>query len=272
MGFSNYHGLLLTLDKNLSQGLRFEFNYTWSHSIDNSSLAANDNSLFSNSGLICDILKPRACRGNSDFDIRQEVSSNFSYELPLGRGKTYMGDSSHWLNEAIGGWSISGLPSYRTGTALTAYSDAYLSSFDNADPAIFTGNKNDVKVNVNTDHTSNIVYSFAGGATGASKALADFRGPIGIEYGQRNMLRGPGAFFLDAGLAKTFPIVQDKLNLKFRADAFNLFNHPAFRGSSRLNIVTNASAFGQITDTTNPSADDTGSPARVAQFSLRLEF
>ena len=82
MGNSNYHGLLLTVDKNLSQGLQFEFNYTWSHSIDNSSLSSANNSLYNNSGFICDILQPRACRGSSDFDVRQEITSNFSYALP----------------------------------------------------------------------------------------------------------------------------------------------------------------------------------------------
>ena len=56
MGSSNYHSMLLTLDKNLSQGLRFEFNYTWSHSIDNTSMAANNNALFTNSNMICDIV------------------------------------------------------------------------------------------------------------------------------------------------------------------------------------------------------------------------
>jgi hypothetical protein len=272
MGSSNYHALLLTLDKNMSQGLRFEFNYTWSHSIDNTSLTTNNNALFSNTGMICDYYHPRACRGNSDFDIRQEISSNFLYELPVGRGKMFLSNLPRWQDNLIGGWSISGLPSYRTGTALTAYSDAYLASFDNADPAIFTGNKNDLKVKVNTDHTTNIVYSFAGGAAGANKVLNEFRGPLGLEYGQRNMLRGPGAFFLDAGLAKNFPIFPDKLNLKFRADAYNVLNHPAFRGSGSLNIVNNASAFGQITDTTGANGSSTASPARVAQFSLRLEF
>ena len=94
-----------------------------------------------------------------------------------------------------------------------------------------------------------------------------------MEYGQRNLVRGPGAFFFDAGLGKSFPIIQDKLTLKFRADAFNLFNHPNF-GIPKLDIVLNASNFGQITSTNvNPgssavAADD----ARVAQFSLRLEF
>jgi hypothetical protein len=268
MGNSNYHGLLLTVDKNLSAGLQFEMNYTWSHSIDNTSLSANANSLFSNSGFICDILRPRACRATSDFDVRQEMTSNFVYALPFGRGKQFAGAVPFWANEAIGGWSISGLPSYRTGLALTPYSDAYLASFDNADPAIFTGSKGELKTKVNVDHSTNTVYGFAGGSTGAAKVLADFRGPIGLEYGQRNLVRGPGAFFFDAGLGKTFPIYEDKVNLKFRADAFNVFNHPAFGGES-MNIVNNASNFGQIFGTTS-SLGSYG--PRVAQFSLRLEF
>ncbi len=273
MGSSNYHGMLLTLDKNLSKGLRLELNYTWSHSIDNTSLSANANSLFSNTGLICDILRPRACRASSDFDVRQEMTSSFTYELPLGAGKALLASSPRWLDEAFGGWSFSGLPSYRTGLALPVYSDAYIASFDNAAPAIFTGSKADLRVKVNTDHATNTVYGFAGGATGAAKVLSEFRGPIGLEYGQRNLVRGPGAFFFDAGLAKTFPIVKERLNLKFRADAFNLLNHPNF-GPLALNIVTNASNFGQITATSaSPSSSAvTADDARVAQFSLRLEF
>jgi hypothetical protein len=283
MGSSNYHGLLLTLDKNLSQGLRFEFNYTWSHSIDNTSVISNNNALFTATSMICDILHPRACRSSSDFDVRQEITSNFDYDLPFGRGKAYFGTAPKWLDETIGGWSFSGLPSYRTGLALTAYADAYLASFDNDDPAIFTGNKSDLKTKINTDHATNTVYAFAGGAEGAAKVLAEFRGPLGIEYGQRNLIRGPGAFYFDAGLGKTFPIIEDKLKLLFRADAFNLFNHANFGppggyngvGSpGGVNIVTGASNFGQILGTV-VSPDSSAVPLdnqRVAQFSLRLEF
>jgi Carboxypeptidase regulatory-like domain len=263
MGSSNYHGMLVTVDKNLSQGLRFEANYTWSHSIDNTSLSANNNSLFSNSGFICDILRPKACRSNSDFDVRQEFNSNFGYALPFGRGKAILGTAPRALDEVVGGWTISGIPIYRSGIAVTPYSDAYLASFDNAAPAIFMGNKGDLKSKVNVDKGSGTVYGFAGGAAGAQKVLAEFRGPIGLEYGQRNLVRGPGAFTLDAGLGKTFPIVGDRLNLIFRADAFNVLNHPTF-GNPALNIVTSASNYGQISGTTVG--------ARVAQFSLRLEF
>ena len=277
LGSSSYNALLLTLSRNYAQGLRFDFNYTWSHSIDNTSLSANGNSLFSNSGFICDLTQPRACRGSSDFDVRQEINANFLYDLPFGRGKMFLGNVNHLVDEAIGGWSLSGVPSYRTGVAVPVNADAFLASFDNNDYAIFTGNKGDLKTKVN--NVDGTVYQFAGGAAGASKVLSEFRGPLGIEYGQRNLVSGPGAFFFDAGLAKDFAILSDnKLNLKFRADAFNVLNHPNFSAPQNnpyttapaLNIVTNASPFGQITSTvSSPGNPD---DYRVAQFSLRLEF
>ena len=273
--------MLLTVDKNMSQGLRAEFNYTWSHSIDNTSLSGANNALYNSGGMICDILHPRACRGNSDFDVRQEISSNFQYDLPFGQGKLIAPHASTPLNEAIGGWAFSGLFSYRTGLPMTALADAYMASFDNAAPAIFTGNPADLKTKVNVDHTTNTVYQFAGGAGGAAKVLSEFRGPIGIEYGQRNLLRGPGALYFDAGLEKTFSLIE-RTNLIFRADAFNVFNHPNFSSvnpnnvpvSPDLNIVTNASNFGQIAATAySPDASGVAADgARVAQFSLRLEF
>ena len=269
MGNSNYHGLLATLDKNISQGLRFEVNYTWAHSVDNTSLSANANSLFSNSGFICDVTQPRACRASSDFDVTQEIASNFIYELPFGRRKAFGANMPKWADEAVGGWSFSGLPTYRTGLVESATADAYLSSFDNLDYAIFTGNKGDLQNAHNTNHATNVVYGFAGGAAGATKVFNEFRGPIGLEYGQRNYLRGPHAFYFDASLGKKFPILADnKLNLQFRADAFNLFNHPNFGGGG-LDIVNNASKFGAITGT---SGGLNGSTYRVGQFSLRLEF
>ena len=165
MGNSNYHGFLVTLDKNMSQGLHFTANYTWSHSIDNYSAYANNNTLFGGGApaMICDVLYPRACRGDSDFDVRQEFNSNVEYELPFGRGKQFMGSAPRWADEAFGGWSISALPVYRTGLATWASSNAYLASFDSIDPAIFTGSKADLKAMVNVNHTSKTAYMFAGG-------------------------------------------------------------------------------------------------------------
>ena len=270
-GSSNYHALLLTLSKNLSQGLKFDFNYTLSHSIDNNSQSANHNAFFENTGIICDVTKPRACRGDSDFDVRQIISSDFEYDLPFGKNRSYFGNVGNFANELIGGWSLSGLPSYRTGLPINVLSYAFLSSFAAEDPAIFIGHKSDLKSHVN--NVDGTVYNFAGGAAGAAKAFSEFRGPIGLEYGSRNPLKGPGAANLDMGLAKIFPIIPAKdINLIFRADAFNIFNHPNFAnpGGSAPDIVNNASPFGQISSTLSP-AGQVGD-IRVGQFSLRLEF
>jgi len=269
-GSSNYNALLFTLSRNLSQGLKFDFNYTLSHSIDNNSQSANNNALYNVTGIICDVTQPRACRGNSDFDVRQEITSDFTYDLPFGRGKMFLGNSSRLTDELIGGWSLSGLPAYRTGTSVNPLSDAFLSSFDAEDPAIFMGSKSDLKIHINKNNANGTVYGFSGGAAGATKVFNEFRGPIGLEYGQRNLFHGPGAFNLDMGLAKIFPIIPaHHVNLTFRADAFNLFNHPNFNGPG-TNVVGNSSVYGQITSTINTPTEL--GDYRVGQFSLRLEF
>ena len=60
-------------------------------------------------------------------------------------------------------------------------------------------------------------------------ALNSFQGPIGFQIGSRNSLRGPQYFDLDAGVAKSFPILpREGVKLIFRADAFNVINHPNF--------------------------------------------
>jgi hypothetical protein len=261
-GNSNYNAFLVTLSKNLSHGLRFEFNNTWSHSIDNTSESANQNALFSNSGFICDITKPRACRGNSDFDVTDEVTGNFVYDLPFGKNRSFFATSPRYLDEIIGGWSLSGLPSFRTGLSVTPFSYAFIASFDNFDPAIFTGSKGDLKSHVNVEN--GIVYGFKGGSAGAAKVFSEFRGPVGLEYGSRGQIRGPVAVNLDMGLAKVFPLLPEKgVGLTFRADAYNVLNHPDF-GTPGVSLANNTSAYGQIGGTSNGS--------RVAQFSLRLEF
>ncbi|MGA8937643.1 MAG: carboxypeptidase-like regulatory domain-containing protein [Acidobacteriaceae bacterium] len=274
-GSSNYHALLFSLTKNMSQGLSFNFNYTLSHSIDNNSQASGNNAVYNYSGIICDVTHPRACRGDSDFDVRQIITADFEYNLPFGHNQRFFGDSGTLTNELIGGWSVSGIPSFRTGLPINVLSDAFLASFAAEDPAIFTGNKKDLKASMN--NVQGTVYNFAGGATGAAKVYSEFRGPLGLEYGQRNVAHGPHATDLDLGLAKVFPIIPSRnVNLTFRADAFNIFNHPNFNGpagsagTNMPDIVDNVSPFGQITSTISPSGQ-TGD-IRVAQFSLRLEF
>lgn len=266
-GFSSYNALLTTLSKNLTHGLQFDFNYTWSHSIDNTSLVAN--SIASNTGLgfICEAQSPRVCRGNSDFDQTHLIRSDFVYALPFGRGRTFAANSPRWLDEIIGGWGVDGIPSWSSGVAFSTVSNAFVAGFAEDAPAIFNGDRVGVQAHVhkNPDGTVNLF-------TDQSRARNDFSGPLGFTVGSRNNLRGPSAFGLDMGLGKTFAVYQDKVNLKFRADAFNVLNHPVFAAptgnptlTTGVNDITSGS-FGQINGTSTTILP------RVMQFALRLEF
>ncbi|HLY42140.1 MAG TPA: carboxypeptidase regulatory-like domain-containing protein [Terracidiphilus sp.] len=257
-GFSGYNGLLVTLHKNMSQGLSFDLNYTWAHSIDNVSVIANAPAI-GGYGFICDALRPRLCRGNSDFDVANYLNGQFVWDLPIGRGKAIAGNSNILTNELIGGWSISGLPSWHTGNTYFANSNAFVAGYANSAPAILTGPIADMKIRKHKD-ADGTVWAFA---SDDAPATADYTGPVGFQIGGRNNLRGPQYFDLDLGLGKVFPIWQEKVNLKFRCDAFNALNHPSFDNPS--NDITEASGvFGVISGTS--------STARVLQLALRLEF
>jgi hypothetical protein len=261
-GSSSYNGLLLTVQKNLSHGLQFDFNYTWSSAIDNVSLTGNQVA-YGGYGFICDAVRPRECRGPSDFDEKQIISSDFIYALPFGRGRTFAANAPIWLDELIGGWGISGLPSWHSGDPYTAFSNAFVAGFANDAPAILVGNKSDMNAhpNITSDGSVNMFKN-------QNQAAADYVGPIGFNIGARNSLRGPDYFDMDVDLSKTFIIVPNKVNLKFAANAFNVFNNNSF--SSFGNNAGNAGetyysgVFGQIT-----SSQTT---ARILQVSGKISF
>ena len=263
-GFSNYNGLLVTLHKNLTNGLVFDLNYTWSHSIDNVSLVASGVA-FAGYGFICDELRTRECRGNSDFDVTQYFNGNFVYDLPLGRGKYFGGGSRRWLDEVIGGWSVSGLPSVHSGNSYFSEANAFVAGYANDAPAILTGPISDLKIHLNGGKGQTLfAYSNPG------QANADYTGPLGFQIGARNNLRGPRYFDLDLGLGKAFPLTE-RVSLKFRADAFNALNHPNF--NAPCNDVTNVSClFGTISSTVGTGINNGADASRVLQGSLRLEF
>jgi hypothetical protein len=257
-GFSSYNGLLVTLHKNAGYGLQFDLNYTWSHSIDNVSVIANAPAI-GGYGFICDVVRPRNCRGNSDFDVTNYLSGNFIYALPFGRGRSFAATAPLWLNEVIGGWGLSGLPSWHTGNSYFAAANAFVAGYANDAPAILTGPISNLKTHVNGGKGSR-VFAYAN----PNAALADFMGPIGFQIGTRNNLRGPGWFNIDLGLGKTFPVYKERVNLKFRADAFNVTNHPSFSTPSTDITEASGTPFGNI--------GSTASSARVLQGALRLEF
>ncbi len=271
-GYSNYNGLLATLHHKMTHGLQFDVNYTWSHSLDNISAPANE-SFGTNGagGIMCDSIHISVCYGNSDFDVQNAITADWIYELPVGRGKPFGSSMPRWADEVIGGWSVSGLASWRTGLAFQTVANAYPISFANNIPAIFDGNTSALKTNTHAE-----INAATGSPTiqlfqNQQAALGAFSGPVGLEAGSRNNLRGPHYSDFDVGLVKHFPL-KEQVHMEFRADAYNVFNHvnfelPGFQNSATADI-TSPSTFGVISQ--DYATQEGG--FRVLQLALRLDF
>ena len=262
MGFSSYHGLLVTVTQNLKHGLKYDVNYTFQHSIDNTSLIAN-NPAIGGYGFICDAVRPRLCRGNSDFDVTHVINSDYLYALPIGRGRMFGSNMPLWLNEIIGGWETSGIIQWQTGSAFGTSTEAFIAGYANNAPAIRTGTSAATIVKL-TKSAGGSLFEYAN----PSAAAGAYSAPTGFTIGSRNDLRGPRNFNWDASLKKSFALWPDKgIDLKLAADAFNVLNHPSFAApgnNSTSDDITTPTSFGQLTTTTNG--------ARVVQLVVRLEF
>ncbi|MGO9588884.1 MAG: TonB-dependent receptor domain-containing protein [Candidatus Acidiferrales bacterium] len=266
-GFSNYNSLFMTVRKRLSRDLQFDFNYTYSHSIDNGSTVANEDGNFESgvTSVMCDVTNNRACRGNSEFDARHQISANFVYDLPFGRGQAFGHDVGTLLNEAIGGWQISGIETWRTGLAFTVNntSDAFYDTVSLAADTgmLFTGTQSQVRSNIHIDPTEpgSPLQFFAS----QSAAAAAFSPVTGLQSGNRDTLHGPHFSNLDLSVAKKFPLVNERYNLTLRAEAYNVFNHPNFGLPDTGALDGN---FGVITGLAGQE------PSRVMQFALRFDF
>jgi hypothetical protein len=253
---SNYHGMLISLRRQFSQGLQFDFNYTLSHSIDNQSSVTNTVS----GGLICDLRNLRVCRGNSDFDVRHIINSNWIYELPFGRGRAYGRDIPTWLDHIIGGWEVNGIFTWRTGFAFGSTTGSFPVGFNFNSPGVLTGPISALKGDIHSvgSGSSSTIQFFKD----PTAALGALRNPTHGEIGNRNILRGPGFWNVDLAVLKNFRMPWSETHrLQFRWESFNAFNHVNFNLPG-ANI--NAGTFGNITSEI--------STPREMQFALRYDF
>jgi Carboxypeptidase regulatory-like domain len=255
LGSSSYNGMLASLRKRFSQGLQFDFNYTFSHSIDNLSSVANTQA----GGLICDIRNLRACRGNSDFDIRHLVNVNGIYELPFGRGKAIGGNARGVVNTLIGGWQVGGIYTFRSGLPFNATTGAFPVSFARESAAVLgSGGNGALQQQINDAANGSI--QFFSDQTAALAALSFTQ--HGGSSGNRNVLRGPSFWNVDTSVLKNFSLPwSETQRLQFRWESYNAFNHNAF---NLPNASISSGLFGQITSS--------ASTPREMQFALRFEF
>jgi len=257
---SDYNALLVSLRKRVSNGLQFDLNYTYSHSIDNLSEITNNYVAYTSSGagLVCELDNLRICRASSDFDARHTVNLNYVYDLPLGQGRHFLHGAPGWMNAIVGGWSTSGIVTWRTGYPFTVRTNSFPTAFTLDAPAVLL-NAAGLKPGIHTDAVGNLQYFSSQPA-----AIAAVGFPFGGGTGTRNETRGPGFSSVDMGLWKVVKVPgSERQQFILRLDTFNTFNHPVFNGPASATLF-DTSQFGIITST--------ASAPRVLQVSLRYEF
>ena len=180
----------------------------------------------------------------------------FVYELPY---KTTSSGGNRAAKMVLGDWQINGLFSAYSGTPFTiTANDAELNMPGNLQTADLNGS-----YTVLNKH----------GSAGAYFDTSAFTQPRGATFGNtgRNQFRGPGAWNLDFSLFRAFPFAATDKRIEFRAEFFNLLNHPNWGNPADENLDVNSASFGQ-TFTVGTGARDAGTGERQIRFGLRFQF
>ena len=238
-GDSAYDSLQLTLNKRLSSGFQIQGSYVWSKTFDNNTTHQ-------------DTFHPMEDYAISFQDIHQRFVVSYIYQLPIGRGRMIGGNMPKWEDNVIGGWQVNGITTVQGGTPLRVTASNTLSTFDFQDLWANTNFQNPFYPGPVKNRLSKYFNT------------ADFSQPPAFTLGNGpayyNHLRSPGLDSTDFSTFKEFNAVE-RLKVQFRAEAFNVLNHPSF---SSPNTTVTSSSFGQITSQAN-------SP-RQLQFGLKLLF
>jgi len=248
---SEYNSLQATLSKQLAQGLSFQVNYTFSKSIDEASdfygSGANGTTVLPQNNF--NLLAGE--RGLSDFDIRHRFSASFIYQLPA--KQSFSGATAALVN----GWELAGIVTLQTGQPFSV-----LTGLNNSR----TGEGNDrPNVITNPNSGSHTVEQWFDTAAFVPNAILTF-GNAG-----RNIVTGPGFDDVDFSVIKNTHF-GEKTNLQFRAEFFNLFNHPNF---AIPNNVESAPSFGAVYETPDVAQNNVGLGSggpRLIQLALKLMF
>jgi hypothetical protein len=258
---SSYNSLQIKGTRRSASGWALLGAYTWSKSIDLSSERGSGDrggGFDTGGGNVRDLAG--YSRGLSGFDVRHRLVLSSVYELPLGRGKGLLKNLGSGWARAIGGWEVSGIALFQSGFPTTAVMSADVNGDGIVDRPDFVA-----PLQYNTRNPSCYVVEARNPACGtANTSFVDL--PAGsVRFGSagRNIIIGPGLFNWDMGVSKNTRFGHDdRFNVQFRWEVFNLFNHANFNQPNRVVNVTSP-RFGTITS---------AGRAREMQFGLKLEF
>jgi len=253
-GIASYNAFQADLTQRFNSGLVFRADYTFSKNLDDGTGVASSQAQ-NQSQSVMDPRHPLRDYGRSALDFRHQGSGNFSYELPLGRGKRFLNGLNGTPHKLVGGWQVNGILTFLSGfpfTPLVGFNESGNGNQFNPDrPNTNPNFKGPVKIGRVDQWYDPNAFSLP--------TLGTW-GNLG-----RGVLDGPGLAEFDFSLFKTTPITE-RTSVLFRAEFFNLTNRANFNLPNPVVFSGNtiSPSAGQITSTTTTS--------RQIQFGLKLMF
>jgi hypothetical protein len=248
---SNYNSLQVKLDKRPTHGLGFGVAYTFSKSIDGASdffgSGANGTTIFPQNNY-----DTAAEKGLSDFDIRHRFVGNAIYDIP-----SLQHLWSAMPSRLADGWQLSGIITEQTGQPFSV-----LMGVDDSSTGLGDDRPNVISNPNVGPHTVAKWFNTAAFIPNAELTFGD---------AGRNIVTGPGFNNIDFALMKQTKITES-VGLQFRAEFFNIFNHPNF---ALPNSVFSSPSFGALFETPDVAQNNVGLGSggpRLIQFGLKLSF
>ncbi len=249
-GKVNFNQLQLEVNKRFSAGFLLQGQYSFTHSRDNTPLV----------GGVQNVQNYNADYGNTDSVPYHVLTANYLYEIPVGRGRKF--DIRNRVGDAfIGGWSVSGITVYRSGTPFSVNFSVPSSIIG------WWGGRADAVAGADVYAGQQSGHDIVSGVQWFNPTA--FAPPAPWQWGdsQRNSVFGPGFWNYDIGVQKTFTITE-RQRLQFRCDGLDAFNH--------FNLGNPNATIADMRDGGLPIPTSgkitTGSGSRIIQLGLKYMF
>ena len=229
VAFSNYNALTVSARKRLQKGISLGATYTYSHSIDNASSIGGSGG--SSTVVAQNWQNLLAEESNSSFDVRNNLTGNFLYELPFGPDARWL--STGWVGHSLNGVSISGTFTLANGEALTPHYEATVDEVARGTTA-----------SLRPDRVPGVSLTSGGGSLENWFNKSAFATPAAT-YGtaSRYSIPGPGTVTLNASLSKTVRFSETR-TFEMRATASNPLNTVQYSG---VDTTLGSGTYGQVT-------------------------